>query len=124
HAEHGHRHPADPAVLGEGDLLAAVERAAVRELAAQLDRREVRGDGQPDQVEGGQHERRMDAADVAPGGGERRHGAAAAPTAAASSVYPAPVNAVPLISNVGVDVTPARAASAIPSRTKAAAAGE
>jgi hypothetical protein len=82
---HRDRDAADPAVLRERDLLAPFERAAVRQLASQLHRRQVRRDRQPDDVETGEDESRMGAAQPPPGGAEDGHGVAAAIAAARSA---------------------------------------
>ena len=51
HAEHRDRDAADPRVLARRDRLAAMERAARRDAAAELDDRQVAGDEQAEHVE-------------------------------------------------------------------------
>ena len=59
----GDRHAGDPAVLALGDGLAAVEGSAHRHPAADLHDRQVRRDGEADDIEHGEDEARMDPQD-------------------------------------------------------------
>ena len=72
HAVDRDRDPGDPRVLALGDRVAAVERAAVGHAAAELDRREVAGDREAQQVENDEGPAGMDAAE--PGDGRHRIG--------------------------------------------------
>jgi hypothetical protein len=50
-AEDGYGHTADPGVLGQGDLLAALERTAIRQVPGELNGAQIPGDRQSDEVE-------------------------------------------------------------------------
>ena len=109
---HGDRDPADPAVLARRDVLAAPERAADRRVPGELDDRQIGRDRQPDQVEDGEDEPRMDPEQPARRDalGQDAHERAAA--AAASIIAPSslavcrPTIAWPLRYMVGVALTP------------------
>ncbi len=88
------RHSADPAVLAERDLLAALDRTAGRRAAAQLDDRQVGRDEEPDDVEDGEDEPGVDAEEPAGGRALGQDAHDGDGTAAAASIM-APSSAAP-----------------------------